>query len=405
MVCAVNIKSISKHFKRYREKQPRTIKERVIFFRRDKAYEEFWALKDVTFEIEKGKTFGLIGANGSGKSTLLKILSGILRPTQGEVRISGRVGALLELGAGFHPDLTGRENIYLNASILGMGKKQVHRLFDAIVDFAELRPFIDNQVRHYSSGMYVRLGFAVAVHMDPDILLVDEVLAVGDEAFQDKCLERIRQFQSEGRTIVVVTHAVDVVRQMCDQAALLTHGRLTHLGSPTEAVRAYREEMALVERALDEGLVILETARVKSVKIVDDSGQKLDVVKAGDSMIVQADIEVTESIRDPVVDVNIYDNSGVHIFGTNSYWRSLPIDLDPGTGRIEMRFQNIPMREGRFFLVVGIHSADGSGTIYGRSGRIPFEAKSDSDEPGRLYLPCTFSAGGSAVRRSTIEAS
>jgi ABC-type polysaccharide/polyol phosphate transport system ATPase subunit len=241
MGSVIEIAGVSKQFRLYRERYT-TLKERLVKFGVQR-YEPFWALRDVSLDIAGGETIGLIGANGSGKSTLLKIIAGILRPSSGSVSTRGRVGALLELGAGFHPDLTGRENVYLNASILGLSKKETDGHFDEIVAFAELEPFINNQVKHYSSGMYVRLGFAVAVHVNPEILLVDEVLAVGDEAFQRKCLDKVRQFQSEGRTIVFVTHAVDMVSEICARAAFLHHGQLMALGDSAEVVREFRETL------------------------------------------------------------------------------------------------------------------------------------------------------------------
>ena len=194
--------------------------------------EDFWALRDISFDIDEGETVGLLGHNGSGKSTLLKCVGGILQPTTGLIRVRGRLASLLELGAGFHPDLTGRENVYLNAAILGLKRVDIEKRFDDIVEFAELEQFIDQQVKHYSSGMYVRLGFAVAVNVDPDVLLVDEVLAVGDETFQRKCLDRVHQFQDEGRTIVVVTHAADLVRRICTRVVVLDHGDLVALAHP-----------------------------------------------------------------------------------------------------------------------------------------------------------------------------
>lgn len=404
MAPAVEVDGVSKHFKLQREKV-RTLKEKVVLFRRDRSYEEFWALKDVSFDIDQGTTFGLIGANGSGKSTLLKILSGILRPTSGEVRIRGRLGALLELGAGFHPDLTGRENVYLNASILGFSKKQIDARFDSIVEFAELETFIDNQVRHYSSGMYVRLGFAVAVHMDPEVLLVDEVLAVGDESFQDKCLERIRRFQQEGRTIVVVTHAVDVVRQMCHRAALLDHGVLAELGEPGAVVRAYREKMSALETSEDARFNSLGTANVVSVRLLDVQHVELDVVPTGSSVVVEAKIEVKESIEDPIFDLNIYDNSGVHIFGTNTHWRWMRADLVPGEATLSIELPFIPMRQGRYVLVVGVHSRDGKSALYGRSSRLHFVVEPRDDEPGTLNMQASFVIEGTAVKGGRVAAS
>ncbi len=221
---AIVVDGVSKSF-RISTEPASSVKERLVRLRRG-AYEEFDALHALDFTVQQGETVGILGHNGSGKSTLLKCIAGILTPTTGEVRVRGRLASLLELGAGFHPDLTGRENVYINAAFYGMGRKEIDRVLDDIVDFAELAQFIDEPVKHYSSGMYVRLGFAVAVNLDPDVLLVDEVLAVGDEAFQVKCLSRIKQFQTEGRTIVFVTHAAETARQICDRALVLDHGRL-----------------------------------------------------------------------------------------------------------------------------------------------------------------------------------
>ena len=234
---AIEVADVSKRFRIYRDK-PTSLKQRVLSSR--SRAEDFWALRDVALDVGEGSTFGLIGHNGSGKTTLLKCVAGILRPTSGTIRQRGRLAALLELGAGFHPELTGRENVYLNASFLGLSRRQTDAAFDDIVAFAELEDFIDNEVKFYSSGMLVRLGFAVAVHVDPDVLLIDEVLAVGDEAFQAKCLDRVRAFQREGRTIVLVTHALDTVIEICDRAAMLHHGELHAVGMPADVVREMR---------------------------------------------------------------------------------------------------------------------------------------------------------------------
>ena len=220
-------------------KRATSLKERLLLHRQSSS-EAFWALRDVDLEIGAGQTVGLIGPNGSGKSTLLKVLSGILAPTTGTVTVRGRIASLLELGAGFNGELTGRENVFLNAAILGLSRREAARHFDDIVAFAGLEPFIDNQVKHYSSGQYVRLGFAVAVHVDPDILLVDEVLAVGDESFQRRCLAKIAEFQRQGCTILFVTHALDLVPRICSRGVVLDHGRVLHDGDPVEAAERLR---------------------------------------------------------------------------------------------------------------------------------------------------------------------
>src|ERR1700733_12265780 len=236
---AVDVRGVSKRFRLAHGKH-NSLKERVIHGGRT-PHEDFWALKDVSLVAHEGETVGILGRNGSGKSTLLKCICGVLQPTSGEVVVRGKLAGLLELGAGFQQDLTGRENIYLNGSLLGMSKKDVDKVFDDIVDFSELEEFIDGQVKFYSSGMYVRLGFAVAVNMDPDILVIDEVLAVGDERFQRKCIERVKLFQKQGRTILLVTHAADTVRSICDRGVVLSHGRPVGEGEPGEATRIFRE--------------------------------------------------------------------------------------------------------------------------------------------------------------------
>ena len=239
--CPPEVLRVSEVSKRFVVRKDKSLKERIVNFGRSKQHkDDFWALKDVSFSIGAGTTLGLVGANGSGKSTLLKVIGGIIEPTDGFVERRGRVAALLELGAGFHPDLTGRENVYLNGSILGLSKRQTEQYFDSIIDFSEIGEFINTQVKFYSSGMYVRLAFAIAVHVDPDILLVDEVLAVGDEPFQKKCMNKIKQFQGEGRTIVFVSHAADAVEELCDRVIVLSHGKAIYDGETEEGMAALR---------------------------------------------------------------------------------------------------------------------------------------------------------------------
>jgi len=236
----VRLEGVSKRFVLLRDK---SVKERLLNITASRAHrQEFWALRDIELSIPAGATVGLVGHNGSGKSTLLKLIGGILQPTSGSVSRRGRLAALLELGAGFHPDLTGRENVYLNAALLGMSRADTRAAFDQIVDFSGVEDFIDTAVKFYSSGMYVRLAFAVAVHVDPDLLLVDEVLAVGDEAFQAKCLDKIRDFQREGRTIVLVSHAAPQVEQLCDRVVVLHHGAMIFDGGASEGIRVLRSQ-------------------------------------------------------------------------------------------------------------------------------------------------------------------
>jgi len=238
-VITIETTNLWKKFRIYHDRAY-SLKERLIFWNRNRS-EDFWALKSINLQIPRGATAGLIGRNGSGKSTLLKIISRILYPTKGEIKVNGRVSTLLELGAGFHPDFTGRENIYLNASILGLTRKEIKERLNDIIAFAELGDFIDNPVRNYSSGMYMRLGFAVAVHVEPDILLIDEVLAVGDLAFQEKCLTRIRELQKQGKTIIFVTHTPKQIDELCNLAFWLDHGEIRSSGPAKEVSRSYTE--------------------------------------------------------------------------------------------------------------------------------------------------------------------
>ncbi|MFF1571798.1 ABC transporter ATP-binding protein [Leifsonia sp. NPDC058292] len=243
-----SVNGVSKRFLLHKDK---SFKERIVNFGASRKHrDDFWALRDIDLDIEAGSTVGLVGHNGSGKSTLLKVIGGIIQPSSGSVHRRGRMAALLELGAGFHPDLTGRDNVYLNAAILGLSRKETDKYFDEIVDFSGIANFIDTQVKFYSSGMYVRLAFAVAVHVDPDLLLVDEVLAVGDEPFQRKCMEKIAEFQNEGRTIILVSHSAEQVGSLCDRVVVLDGGSVQHDGDPGEGIRILRDGYEDERRAL-----------------------------------------------------------------------------------------------------------------------------------------------------------
>ncbi|MEA4813239.1 MAG: ABC transporter ATP-binding protein [Anaerolineaceae bacterium] len=239
---AIELRNVSVQYRLPTERMG-TLKEYAIrWVQRKISFNHFWALNDVSFTVKKGEVFGLIGHNGAGKSTTLKVISRVLRPTKGRVLVYGKISPLIELGAGFHPELSGRENIFLNGALLGYTREEMEAVFDEIVDFAELRPFIDAPIRTYSSGMYARLGFAVATAHVPEILILDEILSVGDEAFQKKSFDRLQGFQSQGTTVVMVSHGMGKVEELCDRAALLEHGRLTALGKPAEVIKAYRSE-------------------------------------------------------------------------------------------------------------------------------------------------------------------
>lgn len=239
---AVSVDHVSKKFRLFHERN-QSLKS-AIMRGRTSVHEDFWALDDVSFDVPTGSTFGLIGSNGSGKSTLLKCLARIYYPNKGAITAYGRLAALLEVGSGFHPELSGRENVFLNGSILGMSKKEVTRKFDEIVDFSGVEQFIDQPVKNYSSGMYVRLGFSVAINVDPEILVVDEVLAVGDAEFQEKCRQKFADFKEAGKTVILVSHAMDAVRDMCDHAAWLSHGKLVAAGPASETIEKYLDSLS-----------------------------------------------------------------------------------------------------------------------------------------------------------------
>jgi ABC-2 type transport system ATP-binding protein len=369
---AIEVAGVSKRFRLFHEKY-QSFKERAIHFGRV-PHEDFWALRDIDLTVEQGETIGLLGRNGSGKSTLLKCLAGILQPTDGTIRTTGRLAALLELGAGFHPELTGRENVFLNASILGLSRKDVEKRFDEIVDFAELEAFIDNQVKHYSSGMYVRLGFAVAVNMEPDILLVDEVLAVGDEAFQRKCMDRVKRFQREGRTIVFVTHDVERVRQICNRAAVLEDGRMLALGPAGQAIRALREQLFDVGDADAEetddaaGLSAQERRRNLLVRIthvdIDYPGKgDRRYLVSGEPLIITLHYEARERVEDVVMGIGIFDLQGREMFGSNTDIIGYELPAVEGRGQVVFRVREVPFLDGTYLLTIGVHSRD-EGTVY-----------------------------------------
>ena len=360
MANAIELVDVRKKFRLYHEK-PRSIKERVIRAGRN-PHEDFWALKGVTLDVPEGQTVGLLGHNGSGKSTLFKCVAGTLRPTSGTIVTRGRVAALLELGAGFHPDLTGRENVYLNGSILGFSASEIDEIFDEIVDFSEIAEFIDLQVKHYSSGMYARLAFAVAVNVTPDILLIDEVLSVGDEAFQRKCLDRVKRFQKEGRTIFLVTHAADLVRMMCDRAAVLDHGTMIHDGDPTDAVRIYRDNLRARGLEIPAEAVEREITREITIGRVEltlpMSGDR-SFVQAGETIRVTVPFSAKERHDDVVFSLHLLDGSGNVLFGTNSdILEGGPHEVD-GNGEYVFELGPVPLSSGSFFVDIGIHKIGG----------------------------------------------
>jgi ABC-2 type transport system ATP-binding protein len=383
MAPSIAIDGVSKRFRLYHER-PSSLKERVIKFRI--RADELWGLRDVSEEIGEGTTLGLIGPNGSGKTTLLKIIAGILRPTSGTVTTQGRIAPLLALGAGFHPELTGRENVYLNAAILGLSKQETNRVFDDIVGFAELEPFIDNQVKFYSSGMYVRLGFAVAVHVDPGILLIDEVLAVGDIAFQLKCLEKVEAFQKEGRTIVFVSHSPELVARVCDHCLLLSKGEVAARGRPNEVIREFRRLMSRQDVAYgwDEGTKEIE---IVSSAIFGSDGSESGLFSPGDELVIQMDLKAGRPVEDPVISFAIHDDQNQFVYGTNTDWRNAQIRRFEGKYRVQFVLKSLPFVEGRYFLTLGVHSRDSKVVYHLQEQRYSFDVLKGEENPGAVFIP------------------
>ena len=374
---AVVVSDVSKSFRIYRDRN-KSIKATVLKGSRAK-YDEFWALKDIDLEIGQGKTFGLLGNNGSGKSTLLKCIAQILEPNKGLITHVGRVAAMLEVGSGFHPELSGRDNVYLNGAILGMSKGEIDRKFDSIVDFSGVADFIDQPVKNYSSGMYVRLGFAVSIHVEPDILLVDEVLAVGDMAFQEKCTEKFADLRRDGRTVVVVSHAVDQMRTFCDEAAWLRQGQLMGVGPALDVINEYADQAHNVQQhhqPLGEGGAASSSedqtkgrfgsgeATIDRVELLDAYGEDVRQVRTGDKVTLRMHFTCHEPVQAPVFGFSIEHETGFLVWGHNniqSDWVAAP--MRPGVGSVDLVIPEFPLRPGLFRIQAGINADRNSRTV------------------------------------------
>lgn len=365
----LQLRNVARRFIKRRERN-RSFQDKFIrlLSRRNVQQEDFWPLRDVSFKLERGQSLGVVGPNGAGKSTLLKLITGILVPTSGDLLVNGRICSLLELGAGFQPDLTGRENIFLNGSIYGLNRREMNERIDSIIDFAELGDFIDTPVRHYSSGMYVRLGFAVAIHTDPDLLLVDEVLAVGDQTFQHKCLGAIQRFREGGGTLLLVSHDLDAIQTICQQAIWLEHGLVQSEGQPTNVVMHYLREQARREEAraaqadaeaagtqIDEpGRWGSGKVRITQVELCDSNGQPATAFASGGALTVRLHYSATGQVENPVFGLALYHESGAHITGPNTQFGGLKIPALSGTGAIQYVAPQLPLLPGLYRLSVAV---------------------------------------------------
>jgi ABC-type polysaccharide/polyol phosphate transport system ATPase subunit len=427
LTAAIALTNVTKVYRRYSGKQFATLKSALLqrsILRDLQPSETFPALTDVSFTVPKGSTYGVIGRNGSGKSTALKLVAGITKPTSGSVEVDGRISALIELGAGFHPEISGRENVFINGIMLGLTKREIQQRFDDIVDFAELREFIDAPVKTYSSGMYMRLGFAVAIHVDPDVLLVDEVLAVGDEGFTHKCLDKFAEFRRRGKTILLVTHSLNLVERFCDEAVWLDGGVAVTHGDPKRVVGAYLtkveegEEQLLasttakaVEHARHEGRDGQETqesadhpvdptsnmfhategrwgsreVEITDVSFLDAAGAPSFVFHTGDPLSLRVKVRALQPTDDFVFGIGLFNADGVCCYGTNTYLEEMNPQRLAGDVDVTFAIDSLDLVEGTYKVDVAVHKRDGYPYDYHRL-LYTFRVKSRTRDVG-IYRP------------------
>ena len=377
-VPAPEVIRVSNVSKRFTVRKDSSLKERVVTLGRAgrQHRQDFWGLSDVSLGINAGTTIGLIGHNGSGKSTLLKVLGGIIQPTEGSVQQRGRVAALLELGAGFHPDLTGRENVFLNGAVLGLSRDEIEEQFTAILEFSGVGDFIDTQVKFYSSGMYVRLAFAIAVHTDPDILLVDEVLAVGDEQFQQKCLDKINEFQSEGRTIIIVSHALDQIQSLCDRVVVMDKGKLVYDGIPVTAIERFRELLGenVVGQARPDQ--ISRALEIHSVLVHDGAGRAVTQITAGQELTLIVDVEMLRPIDRWAIGFSVDSSLGQIALASNTDMLDIALEPLRDSRTVAITFTTDGLSPGNYSVNVNA-SGISEPTSHGLMNAAQFEVRGD----------------------------
>ncbi len=362
---AITVDHVSKVFRLYTDK-PTNLKQAITRLSRAR-YESFQALTDVSLDVAQGESFGLVGHNGSGKSTLLRLMARIHRPTSGTVVTKGRVSALLELGAGFHPELSGRENIYLNGAILGLKKRDLDAAFDDIVEFAGLQAFIDSPVKVYSSGMYVRLGFAVAVHVNPDILMIDEVIAVGDEEFQRRCMDHLFQLRRDGVTIVLVSHSLDIMQNLCDRLAWLDHGTLQRIGAPLDVVRGYLGKVDDAEERRLSGADtgdLVETSRalrhgsreieITHFEVLGPDARPVLMPESGSATVLRIHYDAHEPLDGVRFGVELQAENGIVVSGRTTGDDGIVSGVISGTGYVDCVIDELPFNAGVLLVSIGI---------------------------------------------------
>ncbi len=390
----ISAEAVSRRF-RVHARETRTLKD--LFVARGRSGgEDVWALRDVSAEIRPGEAVGLVGRNGSGKSTLLRVLAGIIKPTTGSVRVDGRIGSLLELGAGFHPDFTGRENVFLNGSIQGLRRTEIRQRFDEIVAFAEIEHAIDRAVRTYSSGMAMRLGFAIAAFLQADVLLLDEVFAVGDENFQRKCFGVIAAFKSNGGTILFVSHDAQAVERLCERSILLSRGEKIYDGPTHEAIVRYRRLLADDLDPAERGAGLSEwgsgAAVIAAVRLLDEDGRERAQYLAGESLRLEVDLRAEATVAPPRLHVELRDTTGLLVAEEAIDTATLGWPTGPGTVTARLDVERPPLAFGRFQVRLGLVGADGT-TLHHLDNAGRFLVYPDGEERGLVHLGGTWQAG------------
>ena len=377
----IEVRDVTKSFKVYLDKGSQ-LKERLLFRKRSR-YEERKVLRGISFSVKKGEAIGLIGHNGCGKSTTLKLLTRIMYPDSGSIKMQGRVSSLIELGAGFHPDMSGRENIYTNAAIFGLNKKEIDSRIQSIIDFSELKDFIDNPVRTYSSGMYMRLAFSVAINVDADILLIDEILAVGDANFQSKCFNKLREIKSHGTTIVIVSHSLGQIEQICDRSIWIHDGLIKAEGPPKEIDLEYLDYMSRKiqdrNKKSEEAADTEEPAenkdgkrwgsgeaRIKRIRSFASDGTEQSVFRVGEDIRLTVDYTVKKPVQDAVIGFGIFDMNGVQCYGTNTRIDKLPELTLTKDGTAEITMKNVQLLSGEYMIDIAIEQGEGIPVDYYR---------------------------------------
>lgn len=383
------VKNVSKRF-RLRSSGSSSLKARVmdaIMPHKRSSRKDFWALKDLNFTVKSGETLGIIGANGAGKSTLLSLLAGTKVPTTGTIKTDGTISSLLELGAGFHPELTGRENVFLAGAIMGMTRKQMNDRLDAIIEFAGIEEFIDQPVKHYSSGMYVRLGFAVAVEVDPDILLIDEVLSVGDIDFQRKCIKKMNSFREQGKTMLIISHDLHTIQSISDKILFLESGKIIGIGDPETVISDYeshsrKESSKSLQREWGTGEV-----KIINVKFCDAKGKEEDKFNSGHPVSIEVFYNAEHIIENPVFGFSIADDEGHLIHGSNTQIEKFNTGRIIGKGSVILEIDDLNLATGNYLFSFSVHSDDHEENYHRLDNHYPIRVENSKEFEGGVYLP------------------